>query len=55
LGTRSTGREGVTSSYGIAILHFAGSRFPTIAKGTPRALIREAGISVEEFAELLRG
>ena len=26
-----------------------------IAKGTLRALIREAGISVEEFAELLRG
>ena len=25
-----------------------------VAKGTLRALIREAGISVEEFAELLR-
>ncbi len=26
-----------------------------VAKGTLRALIREAGISVEEFSELLRG
>lgn len=26
-----------------------------VAKGTLRALIREAGISVDEFAELLRG
>jgi hypothetical protein len=24
-----------------------------LAKGTPRALIREAGLTVEEFAELL--
>lgn len=48
-------QHGVTSYFDAPIRRTDASRFPTIrklAKGTLRALIREAGLTVEEFARL---
>jgi len=59
---KSTNNTAATSSSGAPILHIDGFPFRTtlsvpnhkeLAKGTLRALIREAGLTVDEFARLL--